>query len=79
MLHLWEFAVISYLRTNSAEMPGIAVNREPRNKGDEVAESESLRGGSHRNWQQLAHLVNNSSPLSSFPAGKVLFASLFGP
>jgi len=84
LLHLWKFLVISYVRTNSAEMPGNRTHREPRGiyakiKGDGVAESESPGGGSHRNWQQLAHRANKTTRQSLFPAGKVLFASPSGP
>ena len=45
-LHLCGFPVISNCELTSAEMPGIALNREPRRlcriKGDEVAESGSI-------------------------------------
>jgi hypothetical protein len=45
LLHLWEFPVISDLRTNSAEMPVESLlPREPRNEiqGRRGGESESL-------------------------------------
>ena len=56
-----------------------------RDRRDGVAESDSPQGGSHRNWSPLARLVNNSSRLPLFlagknlPAGKNSFASRFGP
>ena len=46
LLHLWEFPVISDLRTNSAEMPVESLlPREPRNeiKGDAVVRVSRLR------------------------------------
>jgi hypothetical protein len=64
-LHLEKFPVISYVRTNFSRIPGIlgtgSLAAFCRIKGEEVAESDSPKGGSRRNWQQLAHRVNNFS------------------